>query len=534
MHGRPMQASAARRPVQKVLRGSGPYVPPFVVLTISLVPILLYNGTDPRLFDDAYYYIVIARHIVELGESSFTPGLPTNGYHPLWLLLLSAVGGVFGFSLAVVKVTEIFVVCAGLILFTRLFKLNDFVESTFCTFMLWYAIRPVALLGVETSLLFPASVLFFASLVSEDRFVARRRTLSLFLSGGFVIGTRLDAALFALPLIAVASVTARQKLGIFLGLVAMGLSYAFINRSAFGISVPVSGAVKSIGGLQINQVYLDQLALYFQHSTLDELIGLRWIVAPWLAALLALAVAIILAAITVPSRGRPSFFTVVLSAMIVGMLLYGARLIFTSSWRAWYWYGYPVMFFAVLFISQVPAPFARPGVKRIFLAIPAVVLFGCFLYQAIAKENVTSPLDDFVTLNRRFVETEGKRLDGQTVAMGDRAASFAYYYQGSVYHLEGLVNTASYLAVLKAGGDMRAHLCHANIRFLVDYEVPLDAYVTHRIDVFRPTLTSIRGPYITVFADEEVATFEDLSVFDNRASDGDHRIYVWRLDCARR
>ncbi len=40
--------------------------------------------------DDGYFYLVIARHLVEGHGSTFDASNPTNGYHPLWLFVLGA------------------------------------------------------------------------------------------------------------------------------------------------------------------------------------------------------------------------------------------------------------------------------------------------------------------------------------------------------------------------------------------------------------------------------------------------------------
>ena len=42
------------------------------------------------LQDDGYYYTVIARHIARSGVSTFDGSSLTNGYHPLWMLVLVA------------------------------------------------------------------------------------------------------------------------------------------------------------------------------------------------------------------------------------------------------------------------------------------------------------------------------------------------------------------------------------------------------------------------------------------------------------
>ena len=39
--------------------------------------------------DDAYYYFQIARNLADGGGVSFDGETPTNGFHPLWLVLLT-------------------------------------------------------------------------------------------------------------------------------------------------------------------------------------------------------------------------------------------------------------------------------------------------------------------------------------------------------------------------------------------------------------------------------------------------------------
>jgi hypothetical protein len=58
----------------------------FLVGSIALLtrPLHWLLGIVP---DDAFYYLKVARNLVEAGRSSFDGVHPTNGYHPLWMLL---------------------------------------------------------------------------------------------------------------------------------------------------------------------------------------------------------------------------------------------------------------------------------------------------------------------------------------------------------------------------------------------------------------------------------------------------------------
>src|SRR5665213_3942255 len=58
----------AYEPLYHIVRGS---------LAYSIIP-----------QDDFYYYYLTAKHFAATGFSSFDGIVPTNGYHPLWMLSL--------------------------------------------------------------------------------------------------------------------------------------------------------------------------------------------------------------------------------------------------------------------------------------------------------------------------------------------------------------------------------------------------------------------------------------------------------------
>src|SRR5260370_37962417 len=47
------------------------------------------NGGLPITADDAFYYFEIARRLASTGRSTFDGQVLTNGYHPLWQLILT-------------------------------------------------------------------------------------------------------------------------------------------------------------------------------------------------------------------------------------------------------------------------------------------------------------------------------------------------------------------------------------------------------------------------------------------------------------
>ncbi len=53
--------------------------------------------------DDAFYYLQIARHLAEGGRSTFDGLNPTNGYHPGWMLLMTALARIFPDRMVLLK-----------------------------------------------------------------------------------------------------------------------------------------------------------------------------------------------------------------------------------------------------------------------------------------------------------------------------------------------------------------------------------------------------------------------------------------------
>lgn len=67
-------------------------------LLLRLVSVFLYNGPVLAALppDDAYYYFQVARHVASGQGSSFDGLEPTNGYHPLWMIVCSTVALALG------------------------------------------------------------------------------------------------------------------------------------------------------------------------------------------------------------------------------------------------------------------------------------------------------------------------------------------------------------------------------------------------------------------------------------------------------
>jgi hypothetical protein len=159
--------------------------------------------------DDSFYYFKIAQNI-SLGEGSTFDGVrETNGYHPLWLLIVTGLHSVFGTGLAgdMAPVHAALLLSVGMNVVAGIVLLSILGRYTNSAFIRAGALF-VALLnpfflyqtinGLETSLSFMLVSIFFLSVLRYQE--GSLRTLGgaavLGVVGGLMTLARLDTALF--------------------------------------------------------------------------------------------------------------------------------------------------------------------------------------------------------------------------------------------------------------------------------------------------------------------------------------------------
>ena len=218
---------------------------------------------------------------------------------------------------------------------------------------------------------------------------------------------------------------------------------------------------------------------------------------------------------------------------MVGCLFYFAKILFFSSWKLWSWYSFPV-FFGVLGYTHALAPLARQSGTRYASFVSAFILSGATLFyfvEFVRPQLRLERVSNFHVINGLAAQRFAPILGGARVAMGDRAGSFAFAYDGPVTQLEGLVNDTEYLRVLSRRGDLKSLLCARHVDYILDYETDLGKYEYHEIKILRPSLTTFNGPTLTVRVTDEVERFYDLGKFDDGKSvERDVYLYLWRLE----
>ncbi|WP_171061588.1 hypothetical protein [Rhodococcus zopfii] len=429
------------------------------LIRILLVVISPYHRAVGLFDDDAFYYFGIARNIAEGHGSTFNGLDTTNGYHPLWLLVLMPIFAVTRGHAALVAVTLVsslvFVASARLVdrLGTATGRPILFTVSAVPLFVLgtsgpsyWYS-------GMETGLLL-LSLLALAVIYTESEgfratWFGPKHALTAGLVVIVVVFCRLDAVI-PMAVLGVVAVIGWFRSGrgwmrsavCFLGPGAICLTvYMVFNERLFGTPLPVSGQAKALGGAGLNpqpiRQFLTEPTLFGQHTFLG-------------AFCMAIAVGLMFSR----PRGRIAdaarFGTIVLIGGVLTVVYYAV----TSSWTLWPWYFYAAPLASALMLpALIASPTARVRMPMRRILIGAIVLSTVLVAAANAVRAAQG------TTRSAFVEVapevaaavDSLRPLGAPIAMGDRAGSLGFHMNRPLVHLEGLVNSSTYLEALRGG-----------------------------------------------------------------------------------
>lgn len=406
--------------------------------------------------DDAYYYMGIVRGIVVNGESSFLPPFNTNGYQPLWLIILTISGFVFGTSdiSLMLQIYNLSFVSVGI--FAYLSK--RIYGSVFPAILSATVFSSVTLSGMETAMIPPLVLAYFYS----NRWQLQGIIASL------LFLTRLDALAFVLARDLYKFLTKNEiNFKKYLILVPIILFYFLINNYFFHSAVPISGLAKSLGRAFAENQFIFYSYIAALKSPFFLTIGL----------LSALLLSGSLLKYKYRYKSEVFIFLITLSVVISYYSL-------QSGWPGWPWYYWPEMmlFYYCLLegINLVSDKFhlLRERKFSFLVGMGTLALISIPSIRPAADltlwelKRVFSPGKIAETFGSKNVELvhviKNKFVKGTFFAMGDRAGSLGFFL-GRDYkflHTEGLVGPYSYYMSMKNGlGDK--FLRDNNIEYLV-------------------------------------------------------------------
>ncbi len=411
----------------------------FALLTTAYV-FLLIRQPSPFFADDSFFYLQVGRNFALGHGSTFNRLMPTNGYHPLWMLLCAAVYRVFPDRITGLHMVAAMIAVLNVIVLLVATRLLRRLQAP--TWVAWTILIPFLFglqLGTESSL---SAALLAAMLLALYMFLERAnwsRGFAFNLLATLAVLSRLDSIFVVACLwIALLMWCLREKkqrgeslaLRIHLTLIPLYAvlwgAYLASNLIWFHILMPISGLLKS-------------------HNAHDHLLGRNL---PH-TALLSLAIsAFSLLILWRKQRDRWFFFAEL--PFFVGILFHAAyiTLRMTSETR-WTWYYVSWGLLAALTASRAAASLFRMAPNRaigrnssvattlrsvgIFLAVLLSVLLWYKMGWKHSREQVAE--NTMIPAMRQVLETDHLHR----LLAYDQPGGMTYFTRFSVVPLDGLM-----------------------------------------------------------------------------------------------
>ncbi len=462
--------------------------------------------------DDSFYYFQIARNLAEGKFSTFDGGITrTNGYHPLWLFLITPFYWVFDKEavLFAIKAFEIMLIAGGVALVAAAARLARMPYILlFAALPMLYHQHHALIAGMEAAAglfmlgLFTLAACLFARSPARWKWPlaavtfalpwVRLEYIAISLAGTAVLclveWSRQERAPGAPLGERARSARSVKAAAPFLGTVGGILAYFAYNKLVFGGVTPVSGATKQMwserlweqeGGYSFVQNFWDVLQIpAFDYELLVALEVCAYVVLVWWS--------------SPPPRSRGwtdrllLAFLVCVFGLAVGHLAKFAQTVLTvhPNWGSYAWYFVPAYLMMVLIIPvrcYVAIHFIRrfldPKSPRIanLLSMGIVVVGTAFLFT---KADFTGPfrLVDRLGKSTRLkmkvisymgVQVMDRVLPEDSVVGAWDAGVIGYFSRYPVVNLDGLVNSYEYLRALREGTEATFHQRYGITHFAI-------------------------------------------------------------------
>jgi len=248
-----------------------------LILLIAVVVsiFLLISTFGVQLVDDGYYYLEIARNIASGNGITFDGLNQTNGFHPLWQIMLVPIflmtRSIALAALAVTMLQTMLFAASGYMLYRILLENTKKIRlsiagAVFWLFNFWFWSKG-ALSGMETGLL---TLCYGTSLLLFSR--SLRGSCSTWLLSVSLIATcmaRLDSLALVIGICLIFLLLRRYRDVARTGLPVMIylILYMVTNKLIFGGLFPVSGYIKSAAGSELlRQLFETGDLRFFQHG----------------------------------------------------------------------------------------------------------------------------------------------------------------------------------------------------------------------------------------------------------------------------
>jgi hypothetical protein len=477
------QPSSEQRPMERRSIRQGPmrFLLPVGLAIAASISLFARFHAGPAFLafyeDDFFYYLRIAQQIAAGHHSTFDGTHLTNGYHPLWMLVLVALTRLFGTGLPFFYALQV-VILLG-ILTTYVLSARTLAAVApgagwlpqFFTAALATSTLILMGGGMETVLAIPLLAGLVCYRLCRFAWTPRRAFLLGLLAAALVLA-RLDAAILAtvmavLDFLLASEVSLSQRMRCALAFLC-GASpvaiYLALNELWFHTLMPVSGQAKQMRYHHWPSTVLFSRNLFGAPQRFFVIYPL----------LLASVAGLVLLAIL---RRRPALRGRVASllALLLFPFLYVGSLSILSDWPIWPWYLYPLIGSGLGAAALVTAAVADgPGNsgQRLFTMtrLPAVaLLLVVWIALGLSQWRNSTRLDKLgfsIYLGAVDISKFAQSHPG-VYGMGDRAGAPGYLLPDPLVQLEGLVMDKAFLANIRAQRPLQGVLHDYGVRYYV-------------------------------------------------------------------
>lgn len=485
--------------------------------------------------DDAYYYFGVAKHLATGHGSTFDGINSTNGYHPLWLLLLTPIWRVASGRSAVVLER----VLAGGLFVVALYLVSRIGAALrrpaamvigASVLILMDAAGPAHMFtGMESTVLIPCVLAILLVFVRTGGLQRDRMSVPTCWALGCLLAitllARLDTVFLAGAVVAFALWQLRRVGSPGLVRSAVGLAvppsitligYVVLNELWFGTATPVSGQAKGLGAHGLNWTPLKS----FLKSPV--LLGHSFWLGLVVLVIVPVSVWVTRRGSSAAARGLAWGAGVVLVAQLLAIGYYMVKYSFPLN--PWYFALTEVMLAAsvaaLLDSSAVTSRVSRDMMVRAACAILGVIILGVAanLYRVDRKGGRAAI---WMQSGLALAQQLNKTLPPDAVvAMGNRAGVVSYYLHRPLVQTEGLVNSTAYLDALRHN-DIGRFLNHDHVTIYIrsEFDQGVPASTTG--------CTQFPEPYVTTGTKGSIVVCAQDLLVNRRLPDGSYE-RVWR------
>ena len=459
------------------------------------------------LEDDFFYYAQVARNLAFHGVSSFDGTHLTNGYHPLWLLILTVltkffdVGGLLGAKSVYPVAIGLEIVQVAIILAIALAAYR--VAKLFCSVATSYAIQLLAVAGalmivrggMEAGLTMALALAMLWYRLRPEFDWTARCTFRYGMLASLVVLARIDTVLLIGMLflfdVLPQGQSGRQRLRI-LGWFLLGLwplaIYAVVNYAVFGAVMPISGTAKALRDVYIPSV---PAMISFAGRLFNPKLPVYAI-----CFVLTIAAPVML---LLKRRSSPNGCIGIFWAVLLFPLVHLLAVVTRSDWMIWPWYVYawPIAAVIASIVLLRPAKLATPC----FWAALALLAFtAAYLVHASRVE------DELTYLAGEDIAAFAATHPG-IYAMGDRAGAPAYLSNQPFVQLEGLMMEPEFLDNIRVEKNLKDVLQTYKVRYYISTGDTRDASGCYSVQ--EPAQAGPDSPTMrSLICQAPIATFE--------------------------